>query len=66
LPSIHHLRYTDVEAQIVADAEIGIHAAIPTAHQNAPALIGVHAALHRCTCCLAYCPPGRTGFDRDA
>jgi hypothetical protein len=45
LPSIHHLRYTDVEAQIVADAEIGIHAAIPTAHQNAPALIGVHAAL---------------------
>jgi hypothetical protein len=45
LPDVHHARYTDVEAQIVADAEIGIHAAIPTAHQNAPALIGVHAAL---------------------
>jgi hypothetical protein len=38
LPSIHHLRYTDVEAQIVADAEIGIHAA----HQDAPALIETH------------------------
>jgi len=42
LPSIHHLRYTDVEAAAAAAALITIHAAVATAHQNAPQLILDH------------------------
>jgi len=45
LPSIHHLKYTDAEAAIVSAALIATHAAIATAHQDAPALIATHAAL---------------------
>jgi len=43
--SAHHIRYADAEAQAVADARIAIHAALPTVHQDAPALIATHAAL---------------------
>ena len=45
LPSIHHVKYTDAEAQAVADAQIATHAALPTVHQDAPALIATHAAI---------------------
>jgi len=32
LPAIHHLRYTDVEAQLVVDAELVVHSAVTNAH----------------------------------
>jgi len=38
----HHAKYTDGEAQNVADTQIGIHAALPTVHQDAPDLILTH------------------------
>jgi len=40
----HHARYTDAEAQAVADTQIATHSALPTVHQDAPALIAAHAA----------------------
>lgn len=43
--SAHHAKYTDAEAQAIADAQIATHAGLPTVHQDAPALITVHAAL---------------------
>ena len=42
--SDHHVKYTDAEAQAIADAQIAIHAALATVHQDAPALIATHAA----------------------
>ncbi|KKN14782.1 hypothetical protein LCGC14_0992680 [marine sediment metagenome] len=41
----HHVKYTDAEAQSVADTQIGTHAGLPTVHQDAPALIATHKAL---------------------
>jgi len=38
----HHAKYTDGEAQAVADTQIATHTAIATAHQDAPALILTH------------------------
>ncbi len=40
----HHARYTDAETAAVADAAIAVHAALPTVHQDAPALIATHKA----------------------
>lgn len=45
LPSAHHTKYTDAEADARAVALIAVHAALPTVHQDAPALIAAHAAL---------------------
>lgn len=38
----HHTRYTDAEADARADAKVAAHAALPTVHQDAPALIATH------------------------
>jgi len=38
----HHDRYTDGEAEAVADAQILTHKGDPVAHQDAPALIETH------------------------
>jgi len=38
----HHAKYTNAEAEAVADVQIGIHAALPTVHQDAPDLILTH------------------------
>jgi len=40
--SAHHAKYTDAEAQAVADTQIAEHALLPTVHQDAPALILAH------------------------
>ena len=45
LPSIHHARYTDAEATAAAAVLIATHAAISTAHQDAPGLIATHTAI---------------------
>ena len=44
-PAAHHAKYTDAEAEAVADAQIATHTAIATAHQDAPALIATHKAI---------------------
>jgi len=38
----HHAKYTDTDAEAVADTQIGIHAALATVHQDAPDLILTH------------------------
>ncbi|MBA7575418.1 hypothetical protein ES708_17247 [subsurface metagenome] len=43
-PDAHHAKYTDAEATAVAAAAIAVHAALPTVHQDAPALIATHKA----------------------
>lgn len=40
----HHAKYTDAEADARAAALISTHAALPTVHQDAPALISTHAS----------------------
>lgn len=45
----HHAKYTDLEAAAAAAVLLAIHAALPTVHQDAPALVAAHviaAAAH--------------------
>ena len=44
MPKLIQAKYTDAEAGTVADAKVATHAALPTVHQNAPALIATHKA----------------------